>query len=92
MLNLNYNKKGDERKMKLKKWVEITLMIIMLVSVLFIGADFESIKTFILSKLVSAIGTVAATARDLLDVGRLCAFPLRVEFNEFLHYGCKVTE
>ena len=37
------------------------------------------------------IGTVTATARNLLDVGRLCALPLRVEFNEFLHNECKGT-
>ena len=56
--------------MKLKKWVEITLMIIMLVSVLFIGADFESIKAFILSKLVSA-STFILSSSVLLKYGHL---------------------
>ena len=56
--------------MKLKKWVEITLMLIMLVSVLFMGADFESIKTFILSKLV-ACGMFVLSSGVLLKYGHL---------------------
>lgn len=56
--------------MKLKKWVEITLMLIMLVSVLFMGADFESIKTLILSKLVST-STFILSSSVLLKYGHL---------------------
>ena len=38
------------------------------------------------------VGSVAATARNLTDVGGLSTFPLRVEFNEFLHNDCKITK
>ena len=40
----------------------------------------------------SEVGSVAASARNLTDVGGLSTFPLRIEFNEFLHNDCKITK
>lgn len=40
--------------MKLKKWVEIVLMAIMIISFMFMGADCEDQKTLIIGHLISA--------------------------------------
>ncbi len=37
----------------------------------------------------SEVGPVAATARTLTEIGGLSAFPLSIEFYEFLHTECQ---
>ena len=41
--------------MKLKKWVIVTLAIILITCILILVMDFENIKTFIISKLICLI-------------------------------------
>ena len=55
--------------MRLRKWVRITLAIIILISMLVIGAEVDDLKTFILSKLV-ACGILILSSTILSKYGQ----------------------
>ena len=55
--------------MRLRKWVRITLAIIILISMLVIGAEVDDLKTFILSKII-ACGMFVLASSVLLKYGQ----------------------
>ena len=55
--------------MRLRKWVRITLAIIMLISMLIMGAEVSDLKSFILSKII-ACGMFVLASSVLLKYGQ----------------------
>ena len=56
--------------MKLKKWVEIVLMAIMMISFMFMGAECKDTKTFIIGHLINA-SIFILTSTILAKYGRI---------------------